>query len=203
MSGRSYFLVKRLIDIAGGCIGLVFFALLYAILAIPIKLDSPGPIIVGLARVSRGKVITLYKFRSMIVGASQQKSSLSHLNERIDGPFFKIKSDPRVTIIGRIIRSTRIDEVPQFINVLLGELSLVGPRPHEPGEVAAYPDEYRFLPQQLAGITGLSQVSGASGLPFRKELELDAYYLKNQSFELDLKIIARTVAIFLFDPTAV
>lgn len=147
--------------------------------------------------------MTLYKFRSMIDGAQTQKASLQHLNQRTDGPFFKIENDPRITRIGKIIRSTRIDEVPQFINVVRGELSLVGPRPHEPEEVAGYPTQFKFLAEERAGITGLSQVNGASSLPFIKELEFDSFYVKNQSLALDLKIISKTIRIFLFDPSAV
>jgi lipopolysaccharide/colanic/teichoic acid biosynthesis glycosyltransferase len=203
MSGSSYQFTKRILDILGAAIGICLFGLLYLILGPAIKIDSPGPIVVGLPRVSRGKTITLYKFRSMRSGAHQEKESLRKHNHRTDGPFFKMTDDPRITFMGRIIRSTRLDEVPQFINVLTGDLSLVGPRPHEPGEVAQYPAQYQHLPQALAGITGLSQISGASSLPFLKELELDDHYLRTQSLASDLRIIGKTVAIFLFDPTAV
>lgn len=139
----------------------------------------------------------------MIDGAAAMKGGLKHLNERNDGPFFKIKRDPRVTKFGRLLRKFRIDESPQFINVLKGELALVGPRPHEPEEVIHYPDEYKSLLLHRSGITGLSQVNGASSLPFMKELELDKFYLDNASFGLDSKIIFKTAAILFFDPTAV
>ena len=168
-----------------------------------IKLESRGPIIIRLKRVSGGKVIRVYKFRSMIEGAHALKPLLKDINERKDGPFFKIKADPRLTGVGRILRKFRIDELPQFLNVLKGELALVGPRPHEPEEVALYPNEYKHLILAKAGLTGLSQVSGASGLPFLKELELDNHYIRNRSFLLDLKILTKTAAIMFFDPTAV
>lgn len=203
MSGESYELTKRIMDIIGALVGLCLFFVLYLILGLAIKLEDGGPVLVALDRVSRGRTIKLYKFRSMKVGAHEEKITLAHLNERTDGPFFKIKKDPRITHMGRIIRAGRLDEVPQFINVLTGELSLVGPRPHEPQEVAQYPEEFKFLPQARAGITGLSQVNGASSLPFHKELELDSYYLKHRSLTLDLSIIAKTCFIFLFDHTAV
>lgn len=164
---------------------------------------TTSPVFVKLDRVSKGRVIKVYKFRSMIVGAENKKKELFKLNERKDGPFFKIKNDPRITKIGRFLRKTRIDEFPQLLNVLKGELSLVGPRPHEPGELFAYPREYRVLLSAKTGITGLSQVNGASGLPFLKELEYDKYYLENQSFWLDLKILFKTLAIFFTDPTGV
>ena len=140
----------------------------------------------------------------MKAGTHEMKyNELASRNERKDGPFFKIKNDPRLTKAGKIIRKFRLDEFPQFINVLKGELSLVGPRPHEPEEVSQYPEQYKNLPMAKAGITGRSQGSGASGLPYVKELELDNYYLKNRSIWFDLKIVLKTFLILLFDPTAV
>lgn len=168
-----------------------------------IKLDSRGPAIVKLERVSNGKVVKVYKFRSMIEGAHAMRPDLAKLNERRDGPFFKIKKDPRVTRVGKVLRKFRIDEFPQLWNVLKGELALVGPRPHEPEEIENYPQQYRDLIQARAGVTGLSQVSGASSLPFLKELELDETYLKTISPLTDLKIILKTFAILFFDPSAV
>jgi len=125
------------------------------------------------------------------------------LNERKDGPFFKIKNDPRLTKTGKFLRKFRFDEFPQFLNVLKGDLSLVGPRPHEPEEMLAYPPEFKKIYFAKAGLTGLSQVNGASNLPFIKELEFDLYYLEHQSFLLDLKIFLKTIVIFFFDPTGV
>lgn len=202
---RSYAqaLGKRSIDLTGALVGSALFILLYPVVSIFIKLESRGPVLVKLERVSGGRVIDLYKFRSMYQDAHLFKASLLTLNERNDGPFFKLRSDPRVTRTGRIIRKFRLDEMPQFINVLRGEMSLVGPRPHEPSEVENYPASFRFLAKEKGGITGLSQVSGASGLPFKKELELDGYYAENRSIWMDVKIIAKTAWIMLFDPTAV
>ena len=131
------------------------------------------------------------------------KPSLGHLNERLDGPFFKIKKDPRITKVGLFLRKFRLDEFPQLVNVLAGDLSLVGPRPHEPGEVACYPKDYASIALARAGVTGLSQVSGASSLPFMEELKLDRSYLEKRSLLLDAKIIGKTLAILFFDPTAV
>ena len=156
-----------------------------------------------LDRVSKNKHFKLYKFRSMISGAHELKNGLGHLNERGDGPFFKIKNDPRITNIGKIIRKFHIDEIPQLINVLKGEMSLVGPRPHEPNEVIHYPIEYSHLILAKAGLTGLSQVNGASSLPFLKELELDSYYIKNQSLLLDSKILAKTAKIIFTESKGV
>lgn len=195
--------LKRVVDIAGAGAGLFCIAPLWPLIALAIKLESRGPVLIKLDRVSHGKTIRVYKFRSMIDGAHQIKKDLRHLNERKDGPFFKIKNDPRLTKVGKIIRKLRLDEFPQLINVLKGDLSLVGPRPHEPGEVIYYPDEHKHLMLARAGVTGLSQVNGASSLPFRKELELDSYYVKNRSLLLDAKIIAKTLAILFTDPTAI
>lgn len=191
-------------DILGAILGITATFLLYPFISLAIRLESPGPIFVKIPRLSGGKLISVYKFRSMKHNTHLLKyKELWPLNERKDGPFFKIKNDPRLTRVGKILRKLRIDEFPQFINVLKGELSLVGPRPHEPEEVAKYPAEYQHLPSAKAGITGLSQISGASSLPYLKELELDDYYLKNQSLWLDLKIISKTVAILFTDPTGV
>lgn len=190
-------------DIVGAVAGLVFIAPLTPFIAFAIILEDGFPIIEKLPRVSGGRVINVYKFRSMVRGAREKKKELLHLNERKDGPFFKIKNDPRLTKTGKFLRKFRLDEFPQFWNVLRGELALVGPRPHEEEEVAAYPEEFRAVPKAKGGITGLSQVSGASSLPFRRELELDLYYLQNKSFALDMKILWKTVWIFFSDPTGV
>ncbi|OGG37754.1 hypothetical protein A2110_02115 [Candidatus Jorgensenbacteria bacterium GWA1_54_12] len=153
-------------------------------------------------RVSGGKVVRVYKFRSMVRGAETKKDALRDLNER-DGPFFKMAHDPRVTKIGKILRKLRIDEFPQFINVLKGELSVVGPRPHEPEEVMHYPKEFAHIPFAQAGVTGLSQISGASSLLYREELVLDARYLEHVSLWSDIKILVKTVLVFFTDPTGI
>lgn len=195
--------MKRLIDIAASLAGLGVSAPFWPFIALAIKLDSYGPVFVRLARVSAGKVIYVYKFRSMTDGAHYIKHRLRHLNERRDGPFFKIKDDPRLTRVGKILRRFRIDEIPQLLNVLKGELSLVGPRPHEPEEVIHYPGKYQHLILAKAGLTGLSQASGASDLPFLTELATDHHYAKHRNLWLDAKIIAKTVKIFFAGPTAV
>ena len=199
----SYQALKRLTDIVGASLGLLVLAPFWPLIALAIKLGTPGPHLVKLDRISAGKNIRVYKFRSMTHGAHQIRTKFTHLNERRDGPFFKIRNDPRLTKTGRLIRKFRLDEFPQLINVLRGELSLVGPRPHEPEEVANYPESYRHIVLAKAGVTGLSQVNGASSLPFLKELELDSHYVKNQNLLMDAKIIGKTIAILFFDPTAI
>lgn len=195
--------LKRFLDLTGAIFGLVFLSPLLPFIALAIKIDSRGPILVRLDRVSAGKVVKVYKFRSMRKDAQIYKPMLAAMNERADGPFFKIKKDPRVTRVGKWLRKFRLDEFPQLVNVLKGELALVGPRPHEPEEVIHYPKDYAHLLLAKAGVTGLSQVNGASSLPFLTELELDSRYLENQSVWLDLVIIGKTISILFFDPTAV
>ena len=198
----NYPIWKRLLDIAGAAAGLLLITPFILFISLAIKLDSRGEVLIRLPRVSEGKIIKVYKFRSMVKGAHKMKIDLVELNER-DGYFFKMKSDPRVTRVGRVLRRFRIDEFPQLLNVLTGELALVGPRPHEPEEVAHYPDEYKELLLVRAGVTGLSQVNGASSLPFLRELELDKFYSENISPKMDIKILVKTAAILFFDPTAV
>ena len=195
--------LKRAIDIFGALAGLTLIAPFAPFIAIAIKLEDRGSIFVKLPRVSEGHVIYVYKFRSMIQNAHVQKSSLNHLNERINGPFFKIKNDPRLTKVGKFLRKFRLDEFPQLLNVLKGELTLVGPRPHEPEEVLLYPEIYQHIIFAKSGATGLSQVSGASSLPFLKELQLDSQYLAQQSFKLDSHIITKTIKIIFTDSNAV
>lgn len=195
--------LKRLIDLLGSSLGLLIFSPFSIFIALAIYLEDGGPIIVKLERISEGSVIKVYKFRSMVGNALKIKKDLHYLNERNDGPFFKIKNDPRLTKVGKFLRKIRIDEVPQLFNVLKGDMSLVGPRPHERIEIDQYPQKYKVIPMFKAGVTGLSQVSGASGLPYLKELELDLYYIENQSIWLDLKILLKTVWIFFSDPTGV
>jgi len=198
------YIIKRIFDILGAFMGITITLILYPFIALAIKLNSSGPIFVKINRISKGENIKVYKFRSMKVGTHFMKyKELANLNERKDGPFFKIKNDPRLTRVGKILRKFRVDEFPQFINVLKGEMSLVGPRPHEQEEISQYPNEYKHLSKAKSGITGLSQINGASALPYLKELELDDYYLKNKSFWLDMKIIFKTIIILLIDPTGV
>ncbi len=182
-SKKTYLFFKRVIDIFGSLFGIVFvFLPLYLPVAMAIKLNSEGPAMVGLYRLSQGKRIRVYKFRTMFKESLVFKPILVSLNER-DGAFFKIREDPRITSVGRILRKFKLDELPQFFDVLKGELSLVGPRPHEPQEILFYPEKYHPLLEAKGGLTGLSQVKGASSLPFLKELELDLFYIKNQSLK--------------------
>jgi len=200
----SYDSQKRILDIIVG-LGVFFFFLPVFVLApILIVLDSPGPVFADIPmRVGRKKkLFRLYKFRTMREGEEGMKAELKERNERKDGPFFKIKDDPRVTRVGRTLRKFWIDELPQLINVLRGEIALVGPRPYQPDEIAQYPEKYQFLKEEKAGITGLSQIKGSSNLPFREVLKYDAYYARHKSVGLDLWILLMT-GLLLFKPNGV
>ncbi len=194
--------IKRIIDIIGSSFGLVILSPFFVIIAILIKLDSEGPVFVRLKRVSQDKEFNLYKFRSMVKDAEKLKAKLLDRNERKDGPLFKIKNDPRVTKFGRVLRRYRIDELPQLFNVLKGEMSLVGPRPHQPDEIARYKDHHKKVLTVKSGMTGMAQVSGSSDLPFEEEVKLDLYYIENWSLFLDLKILLRTLLIIFKDKSA-
>ncbi|MBI1960893.1 MAG: sugar transferase [Candidatus Liptonbacteria bacterium] len=199
----AYFAAKRAMDIIGATIGLIAIAPIAPFIWIAIRRESPGPALVRLERISANRIVHVYKFRTMVAGAHRMRAQLARMNERRDGPLFKIRHDPRLTRAGVFLRKFRLDEFPQLVNVLRGELSLVGPRPHEPEEAVRYPEEYRFVLAATAGVTGLSQVSGASSLPFATELALDAHYLTHRSITFDLRIIAKTAVILFTDPTAI
>jgi exopolysaccharide biosynthesis polyprenyl glycosylphosphotransferase len=185
--------LKRIIDVVLAALLLILLAPVIVIIAIAIKLDSPGPIIVRQVRIGRwGKPFNFYKFRSMRDGADRELASLIHQNEA-NGPIFKIRNDPRRTRVGRWLRRFSLDEIPQLFNVLRGDMSLVGPRPPFPWEVAQYEDWHRRRLQVQPGITGLGQVSGRSDLPFDETALLDLWYIENWTLGLDLKILLRTL----------
>jgi lipopolysaccharide/colanic/teichoic acid biosynthesis glycosyltransferase len=162
------------------------------LLAIIIKLDSPGAVFYVSERIGkRGRVFPCFKFRTMVVNAEKLKKDLAALNER-DGILFKLSNDPRVTRIGRFLRKYSIDELPQFFNVLRGEMSIVGPRPPIASEVAKYELEHFRRLEVLPGLTGLWQVQARQDSSFAKYIALDTAYVENWSFWLDLKILLRT-----------
>jgi len=163
-----------------------------------IKADSPGPVFYKQKRYTKDcKEFYIYKFRTMYVDADKKLEELKAKNEA-DGPMFKIKNDPRITRTGRFLRKFSIDEVPQIINVLKGELSLVGPRPPLPWEVAEYDDWVKKRLNVKQGITGLWQISGRSELNFEEMARLDLYYIQNWSPGLDINIILKTIPAVIF-----
>lgn len=195
---KLYLVTKRLIDIIWAILGIVLLSWLFAIIAILIKLENPrGPILFKQTRVGKnGKEFTMYKFRSMVHNAEELLDSLLPFNE-VEGAMFKIKEDPRVTKIGKFIRKTSLDELPQLFNVLKGEMSLVGPRPPLPREVEEYTDYDKQRLLVIPGCTGLWQVSGRNDLGFHEMVELDLKYIRERSLLYDIKIIFKTIKIMI------
>jgi len=196
-------IVKRIIDIVGSVFGLVILSPLFLVIAFAIKWESEGPVFVGLERISRNKKFKLFKFRSMIKDAEKYKKYLLPFNERSEGPLFKMKNDPRITKVGRFLRRYRLDEFPQLWNVLRGDISLVGPRPHQPDEIARYQKHHKRVLDIKAGMTGMAQISGSSDLPFEEEVALDTLYIERWSLWQDFKILFLTFLKLFRDRSAV
>ena len=198
-----YIVSKRIIDIIGSLAGLIFLSPLFLIVAILIKLEDPkGKVFFSQER--NGKypaTFKMYKFRSMVHNAEELLEKLKDQNEQT-GPVFKIKEDPRITRVGKFIRKTSIDELPQLFNVLMGDMSLVGPRPPIPREVEQYTT---YQMQRLGvkpGLTCLWQVGGRNSVDFDGWVELDIEYIKNRSLWLDIKLIIKTVFVLFGDRNA-
>jgi exopolysaccharide biosynthesis polyprenyl glycosylphosphotransferase len=186
-------ILKRVSDfVLAGFMALVALPIM-AMIAVAVKLDSPGPVLYSQSRVGRnGKEFRCFKFRSMVDGAEQLQQQLDELNEST-GPLFKMRDDPRCTRVGRWLRRLSLDELPQMINVFRGEMSLIGPRPNLPSEVAHYQEWHKKRLSVSPGITGLWQVSGRSDLTFDEMVLLDIYYVENWSLGLDLSILLRSI----------
>jgi exopolysaccharide biosynthesis polyprenyl glycosylphosphotransferase len=186
-------ILKRALDLVGASLIFLLMLIPGLLVALAIKLDSAGPIFIRLERVGQGqRRFYLWKFRSMIKDAHAMKAQLMAQNERGDGPLFKMERDPRITRVGRFIRKTSLDEFPQLFNVFAGSMSLVGPRPHEPEEVARYDKHHKKLLTIKPGMTGMAQVSGRSNLSFEEEVRLDTFYIEHWSLGLDFQILLRT-----------
>lgn len=193
---RSHFIIKRLIDILGSIIGLVAFSLLFIVIALLIKIEDPkGKIFFSQNRVGKdGKQFKMYKFRSMVADAELKLNELLKYNE-VEGAMFKIKDDPRVTKVGKFIRKTSIDELPQLFNVLKGDMSLVGPRPPLPREVDEYNDYQKQRLLVKPGCTGIWQSSARNSVGFDEMVEMDLFYIRESSLFLDIKIIIKTILV--------
>ena len=179
-------------------IAITFLSPLFLIIAILIKLDSKGPVFYKSRRIGwKKQFLMVCKFRSMVENADELKEELEDQSHRTDGPLFKVKDDPRITRIGKFLRRYSIDEWPQLLNVLKGNMSLVGPRPHLPEEVNKYTDFQKRVFAVKPGITGLAQISGRSDLPFNEEVRLDLQYIEEWSPWLDVWILWRTVFVVL------
>jgi exopolysaccharide biosynthesis polyprenyl glycosylphosphotransferase len=195
--------IKRLIDIAGSAAFLLALAPLFAVVILLIRLDSPGPVFFSQERIGFNKRrFRMLKFRTMVDGSDQQQHMIEHLNE-VQGPVFKIKNDPRITRIGKLLRRFSIDELPQLINVLKGDMSLVGPRPLpirdvERIDISAHKRRFSIKP----GITCLWQVNGRSNIDFEHWVRLDLEYIDKWSLGLDLVILLKTIPAVLRGPGA-
>jgi exopolysaccharide biosynthesis polyprenyl glycosylphosphotransferase len=195
--GGVRLLLKDLFDRCAAALTLILLAPLMAVLALTIWLDDRGPALFTQIRVGKGgRVFRIYKFRTMVVDAEQQKTQLIARND-FDGLLFKLRNDPRITAVGAHLRRWSIDELPQLVNVLLGQMSLVGPRPAVPDEVARYAEHVRRRLVVKPGLTGLWQVSGRSDLSWDESVRLDLRYVENWSFVLDLQILWKTISALL------
>lgn len=186
--------LKRVLDIVGAGCALIGLSPVFAITALLIKIEDRGPIFFKQMRVGyRGRLFPMWKFRSMVTNAEELKAKLAARNEMEGGVIFKMKDDPRITRVGKFIRKYSIDELPQFWNVFVGEMSLVGPRPPVPKEVAEYSAEDRQRLLAKPGITCLWQVSGRSDIDFAGQVRLDVAYIRSSSVWTDLKLLFLTI----------
>ncbi|MWV44546.1 exopolysaccharide biosynthesis polyprenyl glycosylphosphotransferase [Paenibacillus sp. HJL G12] len=198
MKNRNLFwVIKRIQDVCLSLLGLILLSPLLILITILIKLeDTKGAVIFAQTRVGKnGKTFKMYKFRSMVRDAETMLGKLMEQNE-VSGAMFKMKNDPRITRVGRFIRKTSLDELPQLFNVLKGDMSLVGPRPPLPREVDDYTSYDMMRLWVLPGCTGLWQISGRNHVGFQEMVELDLEYIRNQSLMKDIVILCKTVKVF-------
>jgi exopolysaccharide biosynthesis polyprenyl glycosylphosphotransferase len=190
--------LKRVVDILGALFGLIFLTLVFPMVALAIKIESQGPVFFSQQRIGEsGRAFCIWKFRTMSLNADLQKALIEGQNE-MKGAIFKVKNDPRVTVVGKFLRKTSLDELPQFWNVLKGDMSLVGTRPPTPDEVAKYENWHRRRISIKPGMTGLWQVSGRNQIDnFDDVVKLDLQYIDNWSVGLDLRILLKTVWVVL------
>ncbi len=191
---RASYAVKRLMDIFASGLGLLLLSPVFLVLALAVKLTSRGPVFFSQTRVGRyGRHFRFWKFRSMRTDAEALKAQLTSQNESADGVIFKMKDDPRITKVGRFLRRTSLDELPQLWNVFIGDMSLVGPRPPVPSEVAQYTLEDRKRLDVIPGITCLWQIKGRSEIPFHEQVRLDKEYILAPSVWKDIAILFKTI----------
>ena len=189
----AYIAGKRLFDLSVGLLAFVFVIPIVPLIALMIKLDSPGPVFYRQDRIGRGgRPFRFYKFRSMYREADRGRAELESRNEQ-EGPVFKIKADPRITPVGQFLRRSSVDEIPQILNVLRGDMSIVGPRPPLPVEVARYQPWHRRRLDVKPGITCLWQIAGRSQIGFDEWMRLDMEYLRTRSLRTDMAIFLKTL----------
>ena len=195
---KASYATKRLMDIVLSAVGMLLLSPVYLAIAAAVKLSSPGPVFFVQTRVGRyGRYFKFYKFRSMRQDAEAQKAALMEKNESKDGVIFKMKDDPRITKVGRFLRRTSLDELPQLWNVFIGDMSLVGPRPPVPSEVLEYTLEDRKRLDVIPGITCLWQIKGRSEIPFNEQVRLDKEYILAPSVWKDIVILIKTIPAIL------
>lgn len=194
----SYLVTKRCFDVVASAIGLVLLSGVFLILAVLIKIDDPhGKVFYSQTRLGKnGRHFQMWKFRSMVAGADKMVDQLLNKSD-VEGAMFKIKDDPRITRVGRVIRKYSLDELPQLYNVLRGDMSLVGPRPPLPREVVKYTDYDRQRLSVVPGVTGLWQISGRNELDFSEMVALDIHYINTACVSEDLKILFKTVLVVI------
>ena len=191
---KASYATKRLMDIVLSAVGMLLLSPVFLAIAVAVKLSSPGPVFFVQTRVGRyGRYFKFYKFRSMRQDAEGQKAALMARNESKDGVIFKMKEDPRITRVGRFLRRTSLDELPQLWNVFIGDMSLVGPRPPVPSEVLEYTLEDRKRLDVIPGITCLWQIKGRSEIPFNEQVRLDKEYILAPSVWKDIAILFKTI----------
>lgn len=199
---RLYLIAKRVIDVVCSGVALIVLSPIFIAVTIAIKIESNGPAVFKQKRVGKnGTKFIMYKFRSMVIDAEELKDKLKTQNE-MSGPMFKIKDDPRVTKVGKFIRKTSIDELPQLLNVLKGEMSLVGPRPSLPKEVAQFEPWMMRRFDVKAGLTCYWQVAGRNNIGFKEWMKMDVYYVKTRNLKTDIKLIWKTVWVLFGDKNA-
>lgn len=194
-----YNFIKRVIDILGALFGIVLLSPIMLIAAVAIKMDSEGSIFFIQDRVGQnGRIFKMFKFRTMVIDAEELREKLAEKNE-MSYPMFKIKEDPRITKVGKVLRKTSIDELPQFFNVLRGEMSLVGPRPNLPMEVNCFTEYHKQKLLVKPGLTCYWQVMGRNNIDFEDWIRLDLKYIEERSISVDLNLIFKTIKLLIRD----
>ena len=190
----TYQTIKRILDVILSSIGLVILLPVFALIGIAIKIESKGPIFFKHTRIGKnGKIIKIYKFRTMVKNAEQLIKDFTPEQKKEYAEYYKLAKDPRVTKIGKILRKTSLDELPQLINIIKGELSLIGPRPVVNGEIEKYGENIEKFLSITPGLTGYWAANGRSGTTYEQRMEMELYYVDNMSFILDVKIFFKTI----------
>ena len=194
IKGKIYRGFKRIVDVVLGCIGLVLLSPVFLILAICIKIDSKGPVIFAHKRIGKnGKEFNMYKFRSMYENAEEMIENFSEEQKREWQENFKLENDPRITKVGKFLRKTSLDELPQIVNIIKGDLSIIGPRPIVDEELEKYGENKEKFLSITPGLTGYWQANGRSNTTYEERMQMELYYIDNQSLLLDIKIFFKTI----------